>query len=120
MVERVNSLRFVNRSALLVRPREPFIEWAKSIDPEADHLAVSLRGETSVYLVAEDPAGEEESAPVEQYYEQVFELELENWCTDPERWPPHRDYAMFLQWFDVQANSMLVDLESVPLDWDDS
>lgn len=113
-------MRLINRAALLVRPKEPYVAWAKSIDAEAGELAKSLSEQTSVYLVAEDPAGEEESAPLDQYFDQIFEIELEGWCTDPKRWPPHRDLATFLQWFEVQAHSMPVDLESVPLDWDDA
>lgn len=102
---------FVNRAALVVRPREPFIAWAASVDPDLEDLATSLRGHTSVYLVAEDPNGCEESAPLELYFREVFEQELGSWYLDETAWPQVRDLATFHEWFEVQAESEVIDLE---------
>jgi len=49
----------------------------------------------SVYLVREDQTGVNESAPLDVYYEEIFENELETWCPDDSRWPQHRTFKMF-------------------------
>ncbi|MFC1573339.1 hypothetical protein ACFL6M_07050 [Candidatus Eisenbacteria bacterium] len=108
-------MRTVNRSALVVRPRDPYLRWASELDEDSAGLAESIRGKSSVYLVAPDPQEEHESAPIEQYYERIFELELEAWHTDPDDWPRVRDYRTFQEWFDVDAESIVVDLEGSPL-----
>lgn len=112
-------MRTLNRAALVVRPREPYLKWAASIDDEAAEAAIPLRARVSVYLVAEDPRGEEESAPLENYFEEIFEHELEAWYTDENRWPPVRDMVTFLEWFDVSRESIVLDLESYKLQTED-
>jgi hypothetical protein len=53
------------------------------LDGDSTSLAESLRGRSSIYLVAQDPYGREESAPIEQYFDRIFQSELEAWHTDP-------------------------------------
>ena len=111
-------MRTVNRSALLVCHKELYLRWASGLDGESQSLAESLRGTTSVYLVAEDPRGEQESAPIENYYRRIFELELEAWHTDPADWPTTRDFRAFQEWFAIEAQSIVVDLEDSGLEVD--
>lgn len=65
---------------------------------------------TQAHLVPPDPAEEEETAPLEEFYERIFALELEAWCTDEARWPTPRTLELFLEWFDVVGESLVVDL----------
>lgn len=50
----------LNRSAVIVKPRRPYLEWARQDDPEglAESVFEALRAEPSVYLLPEheDPA----------------------------------------------------------------
>lgn len=108
-------MRVVNRSALVVRPKEPYIEWAAGLDDEAPREVESMRDHCSVYLVAPDPRGEQESAPIELYFEWIFEVELGGWHTDPDDWPEPRDLRTFHEWFDVKAQSIVFDLEDTAL-----
>lgn len=105
-------MRTVNRSALIVRPREPYQQWVSGLNDGSADMTESIREECSVYLVSPDPREEEESAPIDLYYKRIFALELEAWHTDPSQWPPVRDYPTFKQWFDVEAQSIVADLES--------
>ena len=104
-------MKTIDRSALLIRPREPYLEWAAKVDDGSPEMAEELRGQTSVYLVSQDPAGHDESAPVNQYCEAIFEQELEAWCIDKSVWPYKRDLKRFFEWFEVQAESVVLDLE---------
>jgi hypothetical protein len=81
------------------------------LDEDSPDLAESLRGRNSVYLAAQDPYQREESAPIEQYFARIFELELEAWHTDPADWPRVRDFHTFQGWFEVERRSIVVDLE---------
>ena len=40
----------------------------------------------------------------------IFESELLGWSTDDSTWPAERTYEMFRQWFDIEINSMMIDL----------
>ena len=109
-------MRAINRSALVVRPKEPYIQWALSLDDSSAHLEADLREQFSVYLVARDPEEAEESAPIENYYSRIFELELEEWHLDMDDWPENRDLVTFHEWFSVEAHSLIVDLEDSDID----
>ena len=107
--------RSINRAALVVRPRQPYLDWAASVDAEAPEHAKALLNRVSVYLVAEDPKGQEETSPLENYYEEIFELELAAWYTDEDQWPKLRTLALFHEWFEAVGESLVVDLESNPI-----
>lgn len=113
-------MRAVNRSVLVVRPKDPFILWAVSIDDDAKQFEASLRERIAVYLVPQDPREVNESAPLKGFFEAVFEAELENWCTDSDLWPKNVTLKLFNQWFETKANSLVWDIVDGPLfqeDW---
>ncbi|MGI6611727.1 MAG: VacJ [Limnochordia bacterium] len=112
-------MRTINRSALVIVPKEPYIQWIVSLDPSLQGETEWLREQVSVYLVAEDPEGSEESAPVTDYFSRIFEYELEGWDEDRRLWPKKRSFALFQQWFDVRAQSIVTDLERAPLTWEE-
>jgi hypothetical protein len=69
----------------------------------------------SIYLVPEDPTGREETPPLGDYYEEIFERELEAWSLDEDVWPQARNLRMFQEWFDVKGLSVIEDLVDGPL-----
>jgi len=112
-------MRALNRSTLLVRPKEPYVSWAASVDAAAKEDENYVRNQYSIYLVAPDPNARKESAPLEWYYEEIFELELDAWHTDEAAWPENRDFDTFQKWFDVRAMSLLIDLDDSPIEVDE-
>lgn len=103
-------MKAVNRSALVVRPREPYLKWAAAVFDEDLEAHQDSADHVSVYLVPADPEEVAETAPLEEIYERVFDLELAGWCTDDARWPSPRTLELFLEWFDVVGESLVVDL----------
>jgi hypothetical protein len=97
----------VNRSAVLVRPRAPFLEWAKK---HGDGMSYPTEGERSVYLLPNYNFSEESEDLLRQFGELIFEAELEGWMTDEETWPKERSYERFREWFDVEHHSVVEDL----------
>jgi hypothetical protein len=44
----------INRSAIVVRPAQPFLDWLHRVDPTSVHLTLEdLQREPTIYLVAE-------------------------------------------------------------------
>lgn len=74
-----------------------------------------MRDLASVYLVPPDPDEREESAPLSDYFGKIFEMELEAWSLDRATWPSERTLQLFLEWFYVDAQSIVVDLASSKL-----
>ncbi len=104
-------MKSVNRSALIVRPREPFIQWARSVDDEAAKFtAADLRREVTVYLIPEFDDYDHAEELLRDCSIAIFENELWGWTTDENAWPTDRTYEMFRQWFDIEINSMIIDL----------
>jgi len=106
--------RWINRAAIVVRPARPYLEWASRLKDDSDDDAAEqtkeLEKHVAVYLVAEDLSGKEETAPLEQYFKQIFEAELSAWWTDENDWPQERTLSTFQEWFEVARESVVTDL----------
>lgn len=101
----------INRSSIVIKPRQPFLDWARSYDDASKELTLdNLRDDTSVYLIPELWDNTDSNLVLEWCYKVVFEAELASWYTDEAAWPRARDLKMFLEWFDVEFHSMCFDL----------
>ena len=98
----------LNRAALIVRPAQPFLEWAASLDDSG--LVPDVEGEQTVYLISEFEDDREERQILEDVYSEIFERELEGWHTDESQWPQKRTLAMFRNWFKLEIHSVVEDL----------
>jgi hypothetical protein len=98
----------LNRAAVIVRPKQPYLDWAKSLDDSG--LVPDPRGEQTVYLVPDYWDDDEAWAMLERIYPIIFEDELHGWCTDEASWPTPRDFGMFKEWFEVELHSVVEDL----------
>jgi hypothetical protein len=91
--------------------------WAAALDDTG--ILPDAQGEQTVYLIPEfedDDAYEELLASI---YPEIFERELDGWCTDESTWPKARNLAMFKAWFTIECHSMIEDLCLEPLEDDD-
>lgn len=107
--------RWINRAAVIVRPGRPYLDWASKLGEDAAEQVKDFEKRVSIYLVGEDPDENEETAPLKHYFKRIFEAELTAWWTDEADWPKERTLEMFLQWFDVERESVVTDLESRPI-----
>ena len=105
-------MEILNRSAVIVKPRRPYLEWARRDDAEglAESVFEALNAEPHVYLLPEyeDPATQQEV--LQEFWPGLFEAMLEGWVTDEAYWPKNRTFEMFWEWFDVQMISLVQDL----------
>lgn len=100
----------VNRAALIIRPREPYLAWVASLDADAPTAAEALRGTSTVYLVTDAGDGTESGPALVEVFEEIFERELESWWSDHARWPKPLDLATFERWFEVSGQSLVFDM----------
>lgn len=110
----------LNRSALILRYRQPFVDWINAVDPSADSHILSLdevNEEHTVYLVeAEDE--EQLAAWLGSNHEVLFERELIGWYTDPALWPQDRSLDTLKKWCRLELHTVVVDTEGSPLEDD--
>ncbi|TVQ06789.1 MAG: hypothetical protein EA359_00735 [Balneolaceae bacterium] len=104
----------INRSALLLKYKEPAIQWITETDPNNDDRGVTLEmanNDRTVFLISEVDAETDDAlqAWVNRNYKELFEAELEEWYTDATLWPKPLTLKLFREWFDVECHSVLID-----------
>ncbi|WP_310993899.1 hypothetical protein [Aequorivita marina] len=100
---------YINRSAITLKPLQPFLDWFSNLYPgELDEA-----NETNAYLVSEDI--DDVEAWLKKKFDKLFMIELEGWHTNKKDWPKRRTYKMFKQWFQVDISTMVYDLENEPV-----
>ena len=103
----------LNRGAVIVRPKQPYIKWATGLDDSG--LIPDADGEKTVYLIPSFEDDDEAWEIVEEIYQEIFERELWSWHTDESAWPANRTFAMFKEWFDIELHSVVEDLGGVEI-----
>jgi len=118
-------MQYLERTALIARPKEPFAAWVRATFP-GDSAGVSveaMRAGASVYLVAEYQDPKDPGRIVRRSCRPIFEAELSQWTEDASLWPKRRHWATFEKWFDVEVLEVVIDvddhLEPYPADEDD-
>lgn len=104
----------LNRTALLLRYKEPAIRWINEADPVENSKVLTekeVNSERTVYLISDDDggSGEAQQAWIKRNFRQLFEIELDGWYTDPELWPKPLTLKLFREWFDTEFNTVIID-----------
>ena len=98
----------LNRAVLVVRPKQPFLDWAAQLDDSG--LVPNVEGEQTVYLIPQFEDDDEGQKVLHRVFAEVFERELFGWHTDEAAWPRKRNLALFRKWFTVELHSVVEDL----------
>ncbi len=99
---------FINRTAIIIKPREPFLDWCSKLFPEEEDF-----DNTNTYLISEDI--EDVDSWLYKEYEKIFTAELEAWTPIKKEWPKKRNYNMFKEWFYIEHSDMVYDFEMKPV-----
>ncbi len=101
----------VNRAAILLRYKEPFVQWINDADPSDDDAGATLGSankDKSIYLITNTDA-ENYEIWIELNYKDLFKSELGDWYTDETLWPKNITKKIFDEWFEVECHSVLID-----------
>ena len=90
----------INRSLVILRLKQPFLDWARTLDDQdKDFTLGQLAEDSTAYLIPELWQDSDQQELLESYYDVLFEEQLEGWWTDEAPWPRKRNLKMFLDWF---------------------
>ena len=111
-------MEFVNRCAVLVKPRLPYLEWMASVSrrPEAESSFQDSIDDPDVYLL---PEHDDPGRALRKVWKDIFHQELVAWNTDSSSWPQKRNYQMFKEWFELVLCSTVLDSGKGPILCDD-
>ena len=92
----------LNRDVLIVRYKQPFVDWVNEADPHPDGHPMTLKDaneDSPVYLIHEY-ASEDFENWLRECYIPLFENILDDWYTDPALWPQdqHAETIQGLVW----------------------
>ena len=104
----------INRTVIVVRPGQPFLEWLYRADLTELSLE-DLRREPTVYLLPECENEGEARERLEEVCGRIFAEQLDGWYRVPASWPDRRDLDAFDRWFEWSFHSVVVDLCDDPL-----
>ena len=101
-------MAIINRCAVGIGPRQPLIEWSRSVSGEE---AISWHeNDHGLYLLPPYEDDEEGWEVLQKIYGTIFEKELSSWCADPDLWPGSRSFSMFMDWFEIRFYDLIDDL----------
>ena len=106
---RTGTLKHINRLAIVVRPKEPFYAWTRSLEGNS---AIGLKGRqlpSKVYLVDQVSLGSPERA-LRRHYQSIFAVQLHSWHLVEANWPARRTWQVFQQWFEAEVIDPVLDL----------
>jgi hypothetical protein len=110
-------MKWVNRMAVVVRPKEPYYAWARSLEADATIDGMRSRDLAEVYLV-DQRDGENPEKVLQRCWQEIFEQQLYGWRRVDTCWPQRRTLAMFHAWFEAEVIELVNDLSNDVLDAD--
>jgi hypothetical protein len=70
-------MQSVNRTAVVIRPKQPFVDWLNSVPGESsDNTLERISSENTTFLIPEFFGHNESLVYIKKIYDQIFEFEL--------------------------------------------
>ena len=103
----------INRSAVVVRYREAFCDWLRSIGVEEEEF--QDHADKSVYLIGECEYPEDQDEVLRESASAIFYEEVSAWHLESEQYPDFNDFTLFATWFETEFFDMVYDALDGPL-----
>ncbi len=108
----------INRSALILKYKQPAVDWINTADPyESLKLTLeAVNNDLNVYLISDEDSDNAETLQkwLALNLEALFFDELNGWYTDQSLWPKNRNMSLFNEWFTVECHTVLHDTVGEP------
>jgi hypothetical protein len=106
----------LNRAALIVRYKQPFVDWINATEPDSRQRLklADANDNNSAYLIEVD---DEDDLPEWLQVNSValMEAELSGWYPEESLWPKERSLALFNKWCAVELHTLVFDTGETPL-----
>jgi hypothetical protein len=109
---------FLNRGLVILRPKQPFVDWVREVDPGTPTEEDEVRESAEAFLIPQFDMTPDSHVWIRENFEMMFEIQLDSWYTDPEMWPSQRDWDTFTRWFEIELIEVAWDLVDAPLSSD--
>jgi hypothetical protein len=104
----------VRRSALVIKPKKPFLDWLISID--GDNKTIDLISDQDVYLLPDFDEIRQLENWLKKNFDQIFCDQMNNWYIDETLWVQKRTFKTFKDWFDFTLHTMIWDTLEEPIE----
>jgi|GEM_PF-1958228 len=106
-------MKFLNRIALVITPKQPMADWIATVDDTPPTL-IELQQEASSYLL-DEPTQEQPldlllNQLIAEHYQAIAQNEFTVWDEYLDHAPAQFDHAQFMLWFDVKLSGLTFDL----------
>ena len=115
-------MKLLNRSAVILQPRQPYLDWINSLPSEMSELEQPLAAgafdeEGRVYLIDEfEPESEQdEDSLLASYWRSLLENELSAWDQFADHWPEPMNQALLTEWFEIKRLPLAFDASAESL-----
>jgi hypothetical protein len=105
-----------------LKPKAAMLAWVKQYEAQAGEYGIPQKQLTLNYVQREAVAvlmhgsqsDEESKARVRERWKDVWAVDLETWCENPDQWPlPSREE--FDRWYELEVINYVVALDSLPV-----
>jgi len=104
----------INRSVLLIIPKQPFYDWSNALFPDLPQTNAGNNYEHNSYLLEDELFLDDPKSELKKYWKNIFITELFGQCTDESTFPKVT-WKLFTEWFDFYRSSIVTDLTDEPL-----
>lgn len=104
-------MKTINRTALTIDPKQPYIDWANSFDDNGPIIDADKKLAVSI-LISDKYDEYNYEKILKKNYSDIFEEELDAWMSDPNDWPKNRSYKIFKEWFDVLISQLIIGFQN--------
>ncbi len=104
----------VTRTALVIKPKQPFQDWLQKIDPD-DQIPDELLNDNEVYLLPDFEEIDEMENWLIKNFDEIFTDQLNHWYMDESLWVQNRNFDLFKKWFDYSLHTMVWDTLKTPI-----
>ncbi len=105
----------INRSVLLIVPKQPFYDWSNALTPDLAPTNATDVEEHNSYLLEDELFLDDPKKELRRYWKTIFINELFGQWTDESAYPK-LNWKLFTEWFDFYRSSIVTDLVDEPLD----
>lgn len=109
---------YINRTAIVVKPKKPFFEFIKKYvkyDFDLDEEQEFQNGDAAIYLLPAIDSVEDMEEWLKTNYDIIFRQRLNAVIENIEVFLEIRTFEMFKEWFDYSLHSEVWDIMDIPV-----